>query len=69
MLKNEHRRCDALDGEFAFLIKTTDLIEFNQPFIKPFPLSLFIQAKLKNFEILIDDDIKFYKSEYFTVHI
>lgn len=61
-LKNEHRNCDALEGEFAFLIKKNDLHEFNQPFIRPFPLSLFIQAKLKNFEILIDDDIKFYKA-------
>ena len=61
ILKNEHRRCDALDGEFAFLIKKTDLQQFNQPFAKPFPLSLFIQAKFKDFEVLIDDDIKFYK--------
>ena len=61
ILKNEHRKCDALDGEFAFLIRKDDLFEFNQPFVKPFPLSLYIQAKLKNFEILIDDDIKFQK--------
>lgn len=61
ILKNEHRKCDALDGEFAFLIKNEDLMQFNQPFIKPFPLSLYIQAKLKKFEIIIDEDIKFYK--------
>lgn len=61
ILKNEHRKCDALEGEFAFLIKKSDLQQFNQPFVKPFPLSLYVQAKLKKFEILIDDDIKFYK--------
>ncbi|RWS15345.1 26S proteasome non-ATPase regulatory subunit 2-like protein, partial [Dinothrombium tinctorium] len=58
----DQQQCDALIGNFAFLMKTSTFLKLNSPFERPFQVSLFIQSKLRDFSILIDEDTKFVRT-------
>lgn len=58
---HEHGECEALSGDFAFLLHSSDLLQFALPFERPMQMSLYLQAKLHHFRITLDEDIKFYR--------
>ncbi|CAH0764352.1 unnamed protein product [Diatraea saccharalis] len=47
--------CDAIHGQHALLIRTSLLHSMPQPFILPFPESLYLQTAVKNIKIQIMD--------------
>jgi hypothetical protein len=59
---HEHGECEALSGEFAFLLHSRDLLQFALPFERPLQMSLYLQAKLHRIRITLDEDIKFYRN-------
>ncbi|KAG6449713.1 fukutin-related protein [Manduca sexta] len=47
--------CDAVHGQHALLIRTSLLSKLPQPFVLPFPESLYLQTAVKNFKVQISD--------------
>ncbi|RWS22395.1 fukutin-related protein-like protein [Leptotrombidium deliense] len=56
---NDQSECHALVGNFGFFTRTSTLMQLNSPFLRPLQESLFIQSKLRNVSIRVEDDTRF----------